>query len=37
MRETARVDVDLEARIFADQRTGGSGMVEMNVSEQDGV
>jgi len=37
VRKAAGVDVDLDARIFADEGAGGAGVIKMNVSEEDGV
>ena len=33
----ARMDIDFQARILADERSGRGGMVQMNMSQQDGV
>jgi hypothetical protein len=37
VRGAAGMHVDLEARVFADKFAGGSGMIEVNVREQDEV
>jgi len=37
VRRTASVNVNLKRRIFLDQGAGGAGMIQVYVSQQDGI
>lgn len=37
MGQATRMNVDFQARILADQRASGAGVIQMNMSEKDGA